>query len=174
MGNFENVWCITKKPRHSIPLIRYVLPQKLSPFLSFFKCVFIFDRERERERETESERGRGRERGRHRIQSRLQALSRQHRAWRGAWTHRPKDHDLSWSRTLNLLSHPGTPQTLLINTPISSVNSSASAGEMKPICHPWCWENRTDLVSSEPGFKPLIGALLDKQQWYLFFNALRH
>ena len=33
--------------------------------------------------------GKGRERGRHRIWSRLQALSCQHRAWCGAWTHKP-------------------------------------------------------------------------------------
>ena len=47
-------------------------------------CLFIF----ERETDTEQEQGRGRERGRHRIQSRLQALSYQHRAQRGARTHR--------------------------------------------------------------------------------------
>ena len=41
--------------------------------------MFIF----ERERETEREQGRSRERGRHRIRSSLQALSCQHRAWRG-------------------------------------------------------------------------------------------
>uniref|UniRef100_A0ABI7ZXC6 Prefoldin subunit 1 n=1 Tax=Felis catus TaxID=9685 RepID=A0ABI7ZXC6_FELCA len=40
-------------------------------------------------RETEHEQGRSRERGRHRIQNRLQALSCQHRARRGARTHRP-------------------------------------------------------------------------------------
>ena len=63
----------------------------------------------ERERETEHEQGRGRERGRHRIPSRLQALSCQHRARRGARTHGPRDHDLSRSQTLNRLSHPGAP-----------------------------------------------------------------
>ena len=51
-----------------------------------------------------------REGGRHRIRSRLQALSCQHRAGRGAWTHQPWDHDLSWSRTLNRPSHPGAPR----------------------------------------------------------------
>ena len=39
-------------------------------------CLFIF----ERQRETEHEQGRGRERRRHRIGSKLQALSCQHRA----------------------------------------------------------------------------------------------
>ena len=51
--------------------------------------------------------GGGSERGRHRIWNRLQALSCQHRAWCGARTHGPRDHDLSWSRMLNWLSHPG-------------------------------------------------------------------
>ena len=49
----------------------------------------------ERERETEHEWGRGRERERHRIGNRLQALSHQPRAWRGARTHRPRDRDLA-------------------------------------------------------------------------------
>ena len=53
--------------------------------------------------------GAERERGRHRIQSRLQAPSRQPRARHGARTHRPRDHDQSRSRTLNRLSHPGAP-----------------------------------------------------------------
>ena len=61
------------------------------------------------ETETEHELGRSRGRGRHRIWSRLQALSRQHRAWHGAWTHELRDHDLSWSLMLNRLSHPGAP-----------------------------------------------------------------
>ena len=71
-------------------------------FLTFY--LFL------RQRETEHERGRGGERGRHRIGSRLQALSHQPRARRRAWTHGPRDRDLSWSRTLNRLTHPGTPK----------------------------------------------------------------
>ena len=65
--------------------------------ISFFCNVYLFLRERERERERESEHkwGRVRERGRHRMQSRLQAPSCQHRAWCGAWTHELQDHDLS-------------------------------------------------------------------------------
>ena len=78
----------------------------------FFKYFSLFLRQRE----TEHEQGRGRERGRHRIWSRLQALSCQHRARPRTWTHRlapthrPWDHDLSWSPKLNRLSHPGTPE----------------------------------------------------------------
>ena len=49
----------------------------------FFLCLFIF----ERETETEYEWGRDRGRGRHKIRSRLQVLSCQHRARRGAQTH---------------------------------------------------------------------------------------
>ena len=66
-------------------------------------CLFL------RERETEHEHGRGRERGRHRIQSRLQALSCQRRARCRSWTHKLWDRDLSWSWTLNQLSHSGAP-----------------------------------------------------------------
>ena len=61
-----------------------------------------------RQRETEHERG-GSERGRHRIWNRLQALSCQHKAQRGARTHRLWDHDLSRSQMLNRPSHPGAP-----------------------------------------------------------------
>ena len=49
-------------------------------------------------------------RGRHRIWSSLQALSCQHRAWHRARTHGPWEHDLSRSRMLNQLSHPGVPR----------------------------------------------------------------
>ena len=66
------------------------------------KCLFSF------ERETECKWGRGRERRRHRIWSRLQAPSCQHRARRGAPTHKPWDGDLSRSWTLNWLSSPGS------------------------------------------------------------------
>ena len=70
-----------------------------------------------RERETEHEQGRGKERGRHRLRSRLQAPSCQHRVLGGARTHVLWDHDLSWSGTLDWLSHPSTPQTLVIYMP---------------------------------------------------------
>ena len=66
--------------------------------------MFIF------ETETERKWGRGRERGRPRIRSRLQAPSCLHRARRGARTHELWDHDLSWSRTLNLLSTQAPPR----------------------------------------------------------------
>ena len=62
-----------------------------------------------RVRETEHERARGRGSGRHRIRSRLQAPSCQQGAWRASRTHRPRDHDLSWSWTLTRQSHPGAP-----------------------------------------------------------------
>ena len=58
---------------------------------NFFFKVYLFLGQRE----TEHERGRGRERGRHRIGNRLQALSHQPGARRGAGTHGPRDRDLS-------------------------------------------------------------------------------
>ena len=61
--------------------------------------IYFWDRERQ------SMNGRGAER----ETNRLQALSCQHRARRGARTHGPWDHDPSRSRTLNRLSHPGVP-----------------------------------------------------------------
>ena len=63
----------------------------------------------EREREKQGVNGGGAERGRYRIWSRLQALSHQHRAQCRAWTHEPLDNDLSRSRTLSQVSHPGAP-----------------------------------------------------------------
>ena len=60
-------------------------------FFVFVFNVYLFLTQRE----TEHERGRGRERGRHRMGSRLQALSHQPRARRGARTHGPRDRDLA-------------------------------------------------------------------------------
>ena len=56
-----------------------------APSLSLFLNVYLFLKERE----TGCEWGRGRERGRHRIRSRFQALSCQHRARRGFRPHEP-------------------------------------------------------------------------------------
>ena len=67
----------------------------------------------------ESTSGGGAERGRHRIWSRFQALSCQHRAQRWAWTQEQRDHDWSRSQTLNPLSCPGAPtylQSLLVQS----------------------------------------------------------
>ena len=55
---------------------------KKKTFLTF---IYFWDRERQ------SMNGGGSERGRHRIWSRLQALSCQHRSWRGARIHGPWD-----------------------------------------------------------------------------------
>ena len=74
-------------------------------FLLIFLCLLTFERERRRQ---SMSRG-GVEREGDRIWSRLQALSCQRRAWHGAWTHEPQDHDLSRSQMLNRQSHPGAP-----------------------------------------------------------------
>ena len=76
--------------------------------IEYLFLIFIFERE-------SASRG-GTERGKHRIWSRLQALSCQHRAWCGAQAHKLWDHDLSWSRPLNQLSHPGAPRSHFLLT----------------------------------------------------------
>ena len=100
--------------RVMIPNVPHPVMLHLKNLLMF---IYFWQRERERERETEYQAGgrRGRARGRHRIRSRLQALSCQHRARRRARTHRPWDHDLSRSWTLNPLSHPGAPHVTFLS-----------------------------------------------------------
>ena len=82
---------------------------KINPILFtetilFFKMFIYFW-----EREIEHEQGRGTERWGHKIWSRLQALSCQHRAWCRAGTHKRRDHDLSRSWPLNQLNHQSAP-----------------------------------------------------------------
>ena len=60
-------------------------------FKKIFFSTFIYFWDRERQ----SMNGGGAERGRHRIGNRLQALSHQPRARRGARTHGPRDRDLA-------------------------------------------------------------------------------
>ena len=73
--------------------------------LKNFCLLFTFERERQSVSSGRTER----DRGRHRIGSRLQAPRGQHRARRGARTHKPRDHDLSGSRTPHWLSHSRAP-----------------------------------------------------------------
>ena len=82
--------------------------------LFFLMFIYFWKRERERERERERMSRGGAERGRHRIRSRLQALSCQHRARSGAWTHKLWDDDLSRSRMLNRLNDPGAPVVVVV------------------------------------------------------------
>ena len=94
-------------------------------FFNFF-LTFIYFRDREkqsmngegaeREGDTESEAG-----------SRLWAISPEPDV--GAQTHRPRDCDLSWSRTLNRLSHPGAPTMCLFLI----VQSKGCAQEILPV-----------------------------------------
>ena len=112
--------------------------------------MFIF------ERETEHEQGRGRKRGRQRIWNRLQALSCQHRAQRGAQTHGPQDHDLSQSRPLNRLSHPGAPHSYVYNSII--YNSWIMEATQVSINR---WTEREDVVYIHNGI------LLSHKKWNL-------
>ena len=81
----------------------------------FFFTVYFWERETERQRQKQSMNGRGAERERHRIWSRFQTLSCQHRALHRAPIHEPWDHDLSWSQMLNQLTHLGAPRGLSLS-----------------------------------------------------------
>ena len=69
----------------------------------------FWERRRETEREHEHEQGRSREIGR---QNQKQALGSELSAQNLTWgsSSQPRDRDLSWSWTLNRLSHPGAPK----------------------------------------------------------------
>ena len=84
---------------HQCVLLKQEDEKKVCFFFIFLNVSLFL-----RERETEHKQGKGRERGRHGIWS-----SCQHRAWCGAQTHEPGDHNLSQSQTPNQLSHPGAP-----------------------------------------------------------------
>ena len=73
--------------------------------LWFYFLMFIFESKRMR-MHTHPSGGRGRERGGQRIQTGLCADNSEPN---GAQTYEPWDHDLSQSRPLNWLSHPGSP-----------------------------------------------------------------
>ena len=79
-----------------------------SVFLLKFFDVYLFLKERE----TECEHGRGAEKETQNPK-RIQALSCQHRARRGARTGKPRDHDLSRSQRPTRLSHPGAPSVYI-------------------------------------------------------------
>ena len=89
--------CVFKKFFYFIYLFIYL---SIYWFI-YFNVYFL------RQCERQSASSGGADRGRHRIGSGLQAPSCQPRAWCGAPTHEPRDHDLSRSRTLHRLSHSG-------------------------------------------------------------------
>ena len=68
----------------------------------------------------------------------------QHRARRGARTHRLWDLDLSWSRKLNRLSHPGAPRAYIFKTylPDSSLSFAFSPSWL------WTWTGK-GILSTE-------------------------
>ncbi|XP_047697379.1 interleukin enhancer-binding factor 2 isoform X2 [Prionailurus viverrinus] len=84
----HKLWLVLKLKLSSTVFMRIFI--RYGTLLFFFNVYLFLGR-----RETEHERGRGRERGRHRIGNRLQALSHQPRARRGARTPGPRDRDLA-------------------------------------------------------------------------------
>ena len=116
-------------------------------FFFFFFLNFFFQRLFLGQRETEHERGRGRERGRHRIGNRLQALSHQPRAQRGARTPGSRDRDPGWSQTLNWLSHLGVPIYYFCKRERQSMSRGGTEREGDTDCKTG---SRLRAVSTEP------------------------
>ena len=96
---------------------------------------------------------RGGQRDGDRIWSRLQAPCCQHRTWRGARTHEPRDHDPSWRQMLNRLSHPSA-----LRSPLDASDAPWSlrttclqhmAGlTFTPFIFPSCWCLKSQSSSS--------------------------
>ena len=88
-------------------------------YFYFFKCLFNFEiQKREGEREREKASGGGAE-SEGETENPKQAPHCQCKARFRAWTHKLWDHDLSWSQTLNQLSHSGAHHT----PPLPATNS---------------------------------------------------
>ena len=91
-----------------------------------------------RQRETEHERGRVRERETQNLKQAPGSERSAQSPTRGS-THGPRDHDLSRSQQLNRLSHPGTPQVLLLRPNYIKVGvqeASLSGGRPSVPIHP--------------------------------------
>ena len=107
-------------------------------------CFVLFCFERASTCVSEGGAEREREGGRHRIRSRLQAPSCQHRARRGARIHGPQDYDLSQSRMLNRLSHPGVP-----------CHPSGSCPSRRILCRGWGGKTEEKQVKASLPLGPL-------------------
>ena len=107
----------------------------------FFTFIYFWEIERDRAQVEEGQRGRRR----HRIQSKLQALSCQHRARRGAGTHELWGHDLSWRQTLNPTEPPRCPY-LFISWCILRLFPCLS------YCESWCNEHSVHVSLPDSDF----------------------
>ena len=89
--SFPSQSCCTFGSRFENDFLYFIFLFKFIYFVRYIErawaCAFMQERGRERRRENSK-----------------QAPCCQHRALRGAWSHEPWDHDLSW------LSHSGTPE----------------------------------------------------------------
>ena len=138
--------------------------------------MFIYFWERERQRQSVS-RGRA-ERGGHRIRSRLQVLNCQDGAQCGARTHEPWNHNLSRSRTLNRLSHPGTPHNTkyLGNAGVSEISYNHPTKQMVRFLH--CWSGHKSqtqcLVGSglETGSDSKVHTVSTRKKWASFSTTV--
>ena len=133
---------------------------KIIFLFSFFKMFVYFW---ERQKQSVNRGGAERARGRYRIRSRLRALSCQHRAQRGARTHKPEDHDPSRSQKLNQLSHPGAPGVS------QSVRGKKRGGCMRFLC--CCF---FQILSARYAKVPYLGGVCPKSQQLLFWPLFYH
>ena len=110
MSTASDQQCIEQLNKNSISkLTSYVKSTDSHSFFFFLMFIYFW------ERETECKQGRSRKRGRHRIQSRLQDPSCQHRARGGAKTHKPWDPDLIRRVRLRCLTNWAIQAPLQIN-----------------------------------------------------------
>ena len=87
------------------------------------------------------------------TQNLKQALSCWHRAQRGACTHKLWDHDLSWSPSLNQLSHPGAPQIFLFLNDLKKIFLMFIFERERDRMWVWevQWERETQNLKHTPG-----------------------
>ena len=123
----EKIFCwISNKVCYIRDLFMYSCIYLFKKFLTF---IYLWVRGRNR-----AWAGEGQKRGTHRIWSRLQTLSCQHRAQCRAQTHKLWDHVLNQSQMLNWMSHPGAPIWEFLKT-LVTYPSSSSRFDIERFCH---------------------------------------
>ena len=126
-------------------------------------CIYFWERERERE----NERRRSRESGRHRIWSRLQALSCQYRARRGAQTHGLDLEIMTWAEVgcLNPLSHPAVPITSYCSNFIHFIHMLKWTSEMFIF-----FFSLAKFSSCIVSFSLILLTVFYNKYWFVFFR----
>ena len=129
----------------------------------------------ERERENTSREGQREREGNTELKasSGLQAPPCQHKARHRAQTHKLWDHDLSWSRMLNWLSHPGALEMKLFLV-FSGLHEECEFGLKPKICFCyWIWCQGLDRCTSSMSLSAWKVFLFLKSFNYGLSNILR-